>query len=78
MLIVATIARIRREYFLKGRTIRAIARELHIARTRCARWCARGRRGGCTIEMQARPKLGEWTAQLDQLLAGNAAKPARG
>jgi excisionase family DNA binding protein len=29
---VETIARIRREYFLQGKTIREIARDLHISR----------------------------------------------
>ena len=28
-------------------------------------------------DVQSRPKLGRWTEELDALLAGNAAKPAR-
>jgi len=28
-------------------------------------------------EVQPRPKLGQWTDELDALLAGNATKPAR-
>jgi len=28
-------------------------------------------------EVQPRPKLGRWTEELDAVLAGNAAKPAR-
>ena len=32
MLIVETVARIRREHFVKGKTIREIARDLHVSR----------------------------------------------
>jgi hypothetical protein len=40
MLAVETIGRIRREHFLKGKTIKEIARDLKVSRnTRC---CARG------------------------------------
>ena len=28
-------------------------------------------------DIQPRPKLGRWTEELDELLAGNASKPAR-
>jgi transposase len=78
MLIVERIARIRREYVLKGRTIRESARELHIARNTVRKVV----RAGTTQfhddrEIQPRPKLGAWTAELDELLAGNVAKPAR-
>jgi len=78
MLIVETIARIRREYFLKGRTIRQIARDLRVARNTVRKVV----RSGTTQvsydrETQPRPKLGEWTAALDELLAGNVGKPTR-
>jgi transposase-like protein len=39
MLTVETIARIRREYFLKGKTIREIARDLRVSRNTVPRWC---------------------------------------
>jgi transposase len=78
MLIVETIARIRREYFLKGKTIREIARELRIARNTVRKVVRSGTtRSTYDREIQPRPKLGEWTAELDELLAGNVAKPAR-
>lgn len=78
MLIVETIAPIRREYFLKGRTIREIARDLHIARNTVRKVVRSGTtRFVYDREIQPRPKLGEWTAELDELLAGNVAKPAR-
>src|ERR1051325_6866508 len=78
MLVVETIARIRREHFVKGKTIREIARDLGISRNTVRR----GLRSGGTPfeyerEVQPRPKLGRWTAELDDLLAGNAVKPAR-
>src|SRR3974390_1036322 len=78
MLVVETIARIRREHFVKGKTIREIARDLGVSRNTGRRVL----RGGKTSfeyerEIQPRPKLGRWTTELDDLLGGNAAKPAR-
>lgn len=73
-----TIARIRREYFLKGRTIREIARDLRLARNTVRKVVRSGTtRFNYDREIQPRPKLGEWTAELDELLAGNVTKPAR-
>ena len=73
-----TIARIRREHFIKGKTIKEIARDLKISRNTVRKVL---RSGETTFEyerdVQPRPKLGRWTAELDALLAGNAAKPAR-
>src|ERR1051326_3733399 len=78
MLVVETIARIRREHFVKGKMIREIARDLGISRNTVRRGL---RSGGAAFdlerEVQPRPKLGRWTAELDDLLAGNAVKPAR-
>ena len=69
MLIVETIARIRREYFLKGKTIREIARELRLARNTVRKVVRSGTtRFAYDRETQPRPKLGEWTAELDELL----------
>ena len=73
-----TIGRIRREHFLKGKTIRAIARDLRVSRNTVRKVL----RSGATSfeydrEVQPRPKLGRWTADLDDVLAGNAAKAAR-
>src|SRR5213596_3013022 len=78
MLIVETIARIRREHFLKGKTIREIARDLKVSRNTVRKVL---RSGETSFEyervVQPRPKLGRWAADLDDLLAGNATKPAR-
>ena len=78
MLTVETIGRIRREHFLKGKTIKEIARDLKVSRNTVRKVL---RSGETSFEyerdVQPRPKLGRWTADLDELLAGNAAKPAR-
>jgi transposase len=78
MLIVETIGRIRREHFIKGKTIKEIARDLKVSRNTVRRVL----RSGATSfeyerEVQPRPKLGRWTEELDAVLAGNVAKPAR-
>ena len=78
MLTVETIGRIRREHFLKGKTIKEIARDLKVSRNTVRRVL----RSGATSfeyerEVQPRPKLGRWTAELDELLTRNAAKAAR-
>ena len=78
MLVVETIARIRREHFIKGKTIKEIARDLKVSRNTVRKVL---RSGETSFEyervVQPRPKLGRWAAELDGLLAGNAAKPAR-
>ena len=78
MLVVETIARIRREFFVRGKTIKEIVRELHVSRNTVRKVL----RSGATEftyqrEIQPLPKLGRWKAELDRLLAANEAKPAR-
>jgi transposase len=78
MLIVETIARIRREHFIKGKTIKEIARDLKVSRNTVRKVL---RSGETSFEyerqVQPRPKLGRWAVELDGLLAANAAEPAR-
>jgi transposase len=78
MLTVETIGRIRREHFIKGKTIREIARDLKVSRNTVRKVL---RSGETSFEyernVQPRPKLGRWMAELENLLSGNAAKPAR-
>src|SRR5258705_13176803 len=78
MLVVETVARIRREHFVKGKTIKEIARDLKVSRNTVRRVL---RSGETSFEyervVQPRPKLGRWAAELDELLAANAAKSAR-
>jgi predicted transcriptional regulator len=78
MLIVETIARIRREHFIKGKTIKEIARDLRVSRNTVRRVLRSGETSfEYDREVQPRPKLGRWTADLDELLTGNASKSAR-
>ena len=78
MLVVETIARIRREHFIKGKTIKEIARDLKVSRNTVRKVL---RSGETSFEyerlVQPRPKLGRWASELDGLLAANAAKSAR-
>src|ERR1700758_3863990 len=78
MLVVETVARIRREHFVKGKTIREIARDLKVSRNTVRKVL---RSGETSFEyerdVQPRPRLGRWMAELDALLAGNTAKSAR-
>src|SRR5579864_5113125 len=78
MLIVETIARIRREHFIKGKTIKEIARDLKVSRNTVRKVL---RSGETSFEyervVQPRPKLGRWASELDGLLATNAAKSDR-
>lgn len=61
MLIVETIARIRREHFIKGKTIKEIARDLKVSRNTVRKVL---RSGETSFEyerqVQPRPKLGRW------------------
>jgi transposase len=78
MLTVETIGRIRREHFLKGKTIKEIVRDLRVSRNTVRKVLRSGETSfAYERTIQPRPKLGRWTAELDDLLAGNAAKPSR-
>lgn len=75
---VDTVARIRREFFIRNRPIKEIARELHVSRNTVRKVV----RSGATAlsyerEVQPLPRLGQWRAELDQLLLTNAGKPSR-
>ena len=64
---VDTIARIRREFFVRGKTIKEIVRELHVSRNTVRKVL----RSGATEftyarEVQPLPKLGRWKAELDR------------
>jgi transposase len=78
MLVVETIAKVRRLYFVQGRPIKAICRELGLSRKvvrkvlRSGETEFRYRR-----TRQPLPKLGRWRAELDGLLEANEAKPSR-
>jgi hypothetical protein len=74
MLVVATIAKIRRAHVVQGKAIKAISRELKVVRTVI--------RSGETAfvderTVQPQPKLGPWREELERLVAANAARSSR-
>ena len=78
MLVVETIAKIRRAFFHQKKPIKAICRELKVSR-KVVRKAIRSEATEfrCERSVQPMPKLGAWREQLDGLLASNDAKPAR-
>lgn len=75
---VDTIARVRREFFVRGRSIKEIVRELHISRNTVRKIL----RSGVTAfayerSVQPQPRLGRWRDELDRMLAANVARPSR-
>jgi predicted transcriptional regulator len=58
---VDTIARVRREFFARGRTIKEIARDLHIARNTVRKILRSGETSfRYEREVQPLPKIGPW------------------
>ena len=78
MLIVETISKIRRAYFVQKKPIKVICRELRVSR-KVVRKVIRTEATEFRYERTAQPlpKLGPWVAALDALLLGNEGKPAR-
>src|SRR3974377_963730 len=77
MLVVETIAKIRRAFFRQGKSIKAICRELDLSRKVVRKVI----RSGATEfryerKKQPLPKIGRWRDTLDQLLLANEAKAA--
>jgi transposase len=78
MLIVETIGRIRRDHFVKGKSIKEIARALNISRNTVRKVLRSGETSFVyEREIQPRPKLGRWAEDLDRLLTANAVKSGR-
>ena len=78
MLVVETIGRIRRAFFVQGKAIKAICRDLGVSRKVVRKVI----RSGSTEfryrrEDQPLPKIGHWRDALDELLLGNETKAAR-
>ena len=73
-----TIGRIRRERFVKGKSIKQIARDLGLSRN-TVRKVLRSEETSFAYEreVQPRPKLGRWTTELDRLLTANTNSSAR-
>ena len=73
-----TIARVRREFYQRKRSIKEIARELHISRNTVRKIL----RSDVTEfsyarERQPLPKIGPWRGELDRLLISNEGKAGR-
>ncbi|HEX5244073.1 MAG TPA: IS21 family transposase, partial [Tepidisphaeraceae bacterium] len=78
MLVVETIAKIRRAFFRDGKPIKAICRDLGVSRKVVRKVI----RSGATEfryerEVQPLPKIGRWSGELDQLLAANEGQSPR-
>jgi transposase len=75
---VDTIARVRREHFIRHRSIREISRDLNVSRNTVRKIL----RSGATEfqyerKVQPLPTIGPWREQLDQLLMANEGKATR-
>ncbi len=78
MLVVETIAKIRRAHFIQGKSIKQICRELRVSRNTVRKVI----RSGATEfsydrSTQPRPKIDPWRSQLDDMLADNTRHPRR-
>ena len=78
MLVVETIAKIRRAHFAQGKSIKAICRELKVSR----KVVRKVLRSGATAfeyerSVQPLPRIGPWKDDLERLLTANEAKSAR-
>jgi len=70
---VDTIARIRREFFTRGRAIKDIVRDLHVSRNTVRKviWSG-GTAFAYECDVQPLPKLGPWRDDLDRMLTTHA------
>jgi transposase len=78
MLVVETVGRIRREYFIKGKSIKEIVRDLRVSRNTVRKVL----RSGATSfsyerSVQPMPRLGPWRSVLDEFLEANEGKARR-
>jgi len=74
MLVVETIARVRREHLVKGKGVREVARDLGLSRNTVRRILRSGETS-FTYERgaQPHPKLGAFIGRLEAMLTVNAA-----
>src|ERR1700691_4730228 len=78
MLIVETVGRVRRDHFVKRKSIKEIARDLKISRNTVRKILRSGETSfSYEREVQPRPRLGRWKADLDRMLTENAGTSAR-
>jgi transposase len=78
MLVVETVAKIRRAYFVQKKPIKEICRELRVSR-KVVRKVLRSEATEFHYERgtQPLPRIGPWQSDLDSLLAANDGKPRR-
>ena len=78
MLVVETIARIRRDHLVKGVPIKKIARDLRVSKN-TVRKVVRGdaTAHGYERKIQPMPELGPWVGELDRRLEDNEKKKRR-
>ena len=78
MLVVETIAKIRRAHFVEGKSIRQICRELRLSRNTVRKVIRSGvTEFSCDRATQPRPKTDPLRSELDGMLAENARRPKR-
>ena len=78
MSVVETIAKIRRAFFVEGKSIKQICRDLRLSRNTVRKVIRSGGIGfSYDRSVQPRPKIDPWKDQLDDLLETNAGKPKR-
>ncbi len=78
MLVVETVGRIRRDHFVKGRSIKSIARDLKLSRNTVRRVLRSDETSfSYEREKQPHPRLGRWKSELERMLTENGRKPAR-
>jgi transposase len=78
MLIVETIAKIRRAFFVQSKSIKAICRELRVSR-KVVRKVIRSEATEFRYERETQPlpRIGPWRDKLDQILLANEGKTSR-
>jgi hypothetical protein len=78
MLVLETVAKIRRAYFIQRKTIKTICRELRVSR-KVVRKVLRPDATEFHYERgePPLPRIGPWQEALDRMLASNEAKPGR-
>jgi hypothetical protein len=78
MLVLETVAKIRRAYFVQQKTIKAICRELRVSR-KVVRKVLRSETTEFRYERseQPLPRIGPWQNTLDGMLTSNEVKPVR-
>ena len=73
-----TIARVRREHFVRHRSIKEICRELHVSRNTVRKILrSEATEFQYAREVQPFPRIGPWQQDLDRLLLANEGKAAR-